>query len=141
MNGADLEAMRAVLDRPGVVAASVFGSRATGRAHPRSDVDVAVWLDPGLEPARRLSTRLALERALAAVCPGGPVDLVVLNDAPLALRHRARAEGRPFLDRDPRTRVRLETDSLIAYLDNAALRRELARGQDARLAEGRFGRP
>jgi hypothetical protein len=31
--------------------------------------------------------------------------------------------------------------SMIAYLDNAVLRRELARGQDARLAEGRFGRP
>jgi predicted nucleotidyltransferase len=123
------------------VSASLFGSRATGRAHPGSDVDIAVWLEPRLDAAHRLRLRLALERALARAHPDPPVDVVVLNDAPLVVRHRAARDGRRVLERDPRTRVQLETAALIAYLDTAALRNELARGQDARLAEGRFGRP
>ena len=45
-----MAALKPVLDREGVVAASVFGSRATGREHGRSDLDVAIWLDPELPP-------------------------------------------------------------------------------------------
>ena len=134
-------ALKPVLDREGVVAASVFGSRATGREHSRSDLDVAIWLDPELPPGERLRLRLAVERAVALADPEGDVDLVVLNDAPLGIRHRAQREGRCFLDRSPRKRVRLETAASIAYLDTAPLRREIARASRARLSDGRFGRP
>jgi predicted nucleotidyltransferase len=123
-----------LLDRDGVVAALLFGSQATGRAGPLSDIDVAVWLDPELDSDARLEMRLRLSAAL------GDVDLVVLNDASPLLIQRARQSGTVLIDRDPRARVRLETRALIEYLDTKPLREELARGTRNRLKEGRFGR-
>src|SRR5437763_135860 len=113
-----------LLDRDGVVAALLFGSQATGRTKPSSDIDIAVWLDPGLQADARLDMRLRLSAALG----NGDVDLVVLNDASPLLIQRARQSGLLMLDRDPRARVRLETKALIDYLDTKALRDELARG-------------
>ncbi len=129
-----------VLDREGVVAAVIFGSRATGDHREGSDLDVGVWLDPLLGTDERLRLRLALDRALAEAGTSAPVDLVVLNGASHALRHRALSTGRRILDRDPRRRVRLETDALISFLDTAPLRATRAVGTRARIAEGRFGR-
>ena len=124
------------LDAEGVVAALLFGSQATGHAHPLSDIDVAVWLDPALDADARLDARLRLSAALGSE----GVDLVILNDASPLLVQRARQTGAVLVDRDPRTRVRLETHALILYLDTKPLREELARGTRHRLAEGRFGR-
>lgn len=129
------------LDRPGVVLASLFGSQVAGTPGPLSDVDVAVWLDPGLNQAERLRARLDLQAAAEGVLGERRVDLVVLNDAPPLLQNRA-ARGRlTLVERDSRARVRLEADALIRFLDTAPLRSELANGLASRLAEGRFGRP
>lgn len=128
--------LAAALDRDGVVAAILHGSQATGRAGPISDIDVGVWVDPRLDAAARLEVRLNLERDL----PDERVDLVVLNDAAPLLAHRARQSGVLLVDRHPRTRMRLETQALIEYLDTNHLREELARATRNRLAEGRFGR-
>lgn len=128
------------LDRDHVVAGMLFGSQATGNTSPLSDVDIAVWLDPDL-PDEKLST-LRSELTLAAVEALGTdeVDVVVLNGAPPLLRHRALKGGTRLFDRDPRTRVRLETAALLDYFDTAPLRTTLAAGRRRRLQEGRFGR-
>ncbi len=128
-----------LLERAEVVAASLFGSRAAGSPRADSDADIAVWLDPSLDPVERLEVGLRLERELAELSDV-PIDVVVLNDASPNIRHRALRDGRRLVDRDPRTRMRLETEALIRYLDTQPLRAELARAQDARLTEGRFGR-
>jgi predicted nucleotidyltransferase len=92
--------------RTDVVAAYLFGSTARGESRADSDVDVAVLFEPppvhtlnGL----RLSLEGALERAL-----GVPVDLVVLNDAPVDLRARILRDGRLLVDRDRAARIRFE---------------------------------
>jgi predicted nucleotidyltransferase len=132
--------LAAVLHRNGVVAASLIGSQATGTAGPLSDVDVAVWLDPQLSPEQRLALRLEISAAGADALGTEEIDVVVLNDAPPLLQHRARQGSMPLVDRDPRTRVRLESRALVEYLDTQHLRDELARGVRNRIAEGRFGR-
>lgn len=132
--------LAASLDQEGVVAALLFGSRATGRPGPLSDVDVAVWLDPGLDPGGRLDARLRLAAAASAALGAEDVDLVVLNDSPPLLRHRARESGIMLVEKDPPARIRLEAGALIEFLDTQPLRDELARGTRHRVAEGRFGR-
>jgi predicted nucleotidyltransferase len=129
-----------VLDRDHVVAGMLFGSQASGKAGPLSDVDIAVWLDPGL-PREELAA-LRAELALAAVEALGTdeVDVVVLNEAPPLLRHRALRGATRLFDRDPRARVRLETAALLDYFDTAPLRETLAAGRRRRIEEGRFGR-
>ncbi len=130
--------LAAALDQEGVVSVALFGSQAIGTAGDLSDVDVAVWLAPGAD--RGLDAQLALTAAASRALETDEIDLVILNDAPPLLRHRAIGSQRVLLDRDPRSRIRLETDALIEYLDTKPLRAELARGLRNRLEEGRFGR-
>jgi predicted nucleotidyltransferase len=91
---------------PLVVAVYLFGSTARGTAGPGSDVDVAVLFEQ--TPPHRLSgPRFTLEGDLEHAL-GRPVDLVVLNDAPVDLRTRVLRDGRLLLDRAPSARIAFE---------------------------------
>lgn len=117
-----------------VLAAWLFGSRARGGERPGSDVDVAILLD-GADEATR-------QRIRADVVAAVPVaDLVVLNDAPIALAYRVLRDGQVLLARDEAARARFWVRTVDRYLDMAPARRMLADGLRHRLEEGRFGRP
>lgn len=135
------ERLAAALDEPGVVSALLFGSQATGKAGPLSDIDVAVWLDPALDARQRQRRQLALTGAVSRALATDEVQVVVLNDATPLLRHRALRDGVRLVDRAPATRIRLEATALLEYLDTAPLRAALAVGLRHRIDEGRFGRP
>jgi predicted nucleotidyltransferase len=135
-----LNRLGAALDVDGVVSAFVFGSMAAGRTTPLSDVDIGVWLDPTLSSSQRLNAQLRLIADAATALHTDEVDVVILNDAPPLLQHRAMRARLPLAERDPKTRVRLEADAQLRYLDTQPLRDEFARGLQERLADGRFGR-
>jgi len=135
-----LERLSNVLDREGVVAAMLIGSQAMGTAGPLSDVDIAVWHDPGLDPPARFDLQLDLVGDAARALDTDEVDIVLLNHAPPLMRHRAIRDGRRLVERDHGERVRLETRAILDYLDTAPLRAELGRGVRRRMKEGRFGR-
>lgn len=137
---AALQRLAAVFDRDGVVAAMLIGSRARASAGPLSDIDVGVWHEPNLGPSERLDLRLELAAAAAAALHTDEVDVVLLNQATPLMRHRAIRDGRPLVERDRRSRVRMETKGILDYLDTKPLRAELARGTRHRIEEGRFGR-
>ncbi len=136
----ELDRLSRALDRPHVVTATLFGSQATGEAGPLSDVDVAVWVAPDLSQEAIAALRAELRLAAVDALGTDEVDMVILNEAPPLLRHRALKGGRRLIDRDPRTRIRLETKALLDYLDTAPLRETLAAGRRRRMQEGRFGR-
>jgi hypothetical protein len=125
---------------PDVAAIYLFGSRAGGHPGPRSDVDLAVVLRAGLEPAARWGKRLDLAADACRRLGTDAVDLVVLEDAPTVLGHRALAHGVLLGDREPRRRVEVAERILRQYLDEAYLRRVLDAGLAQRLREGRFAR-
>ena len=99
--------IRDVLDaRSDVQAVYLFGSIARGTARTGSDVDVGVLFDsPPLRQLNgpRFTIEGELERAL-----GRPVDLVVLNDAPVDLRMRVLRDRRLLIDCDPSARIAFE---------------------------------
>lgn len=140
IDAAKREKLVRALDREHVVAGMLFGSQASGQAGPLSDVDIAVWLDPGLPPRQRSALRAELSLAAVEALGTEEVDVVVLNQAPPLLRHRALKGGLRLFERDPRARVRLETAALLDYFDTAPLRETLAAGRRRRIEEGRFGR-
>lgn len=80
----------------GVVAAYLFGSRAEGRAHRESDVDVGVLVRRDAFPTRlsRSELRVSLGSELISVVGVNQVDLVILNDAPPELGRRIAVHGR-----------------------------------------------
>lgn len=121
---------------PDVLVAYLFGSQARGTAGSRSDVDVAVLLAPDWPPARDLD----LIDAVADVVGSERADVVVLNNAPVALAYRVISDGRPIVVNDEGARVRHWVETVDRYLDMAPLRRTLEQGLRHRLEEDRFGR-
>lgn len=128
------------LDHEGVVAAMLIGSQGRGDPGPLSDVDIAVWHDPDLDSRGRFELQLSLASDAGRALATDEIDVVLLNDAPPLMRHRAIREGKRLAERDRDERVRLETRAILDYLDTAPLRAELGRGVRRRMGEGRFGR-
>ena len=119
----------------------LIGSQARGNPGPLSDVDVAVWHEPGLGPSQRLSLQLGLASAAGQALGSNEVDIVMLNRAPPLLRQRAIRDAVRLVERDPKRRVRFEANALLEFLDTKPLRAEASRGLRKRIEEGRFGRP
>ena len=99
----------------GIAAAYLFGSVARGTAGPDSDVDVGVLFSQ--DPPRTLDgfhfdLEADLQEALDL-----PVQLVVLNHAPVDLIIRVLRDGRLLVDHDRSRRVRFEVRSRNEYWD------------------------
>jgi predicted nucleotidyltransferase len=93
-----IEALRNHLEaRPEILFAYLHGSFLTGG--PYRDIDVAAWVDP-TGGRDRCSGRYALDLSVVLhLALGEPVDVQVLNDAPLAVRYHA-LKGQPLVVRD-----------------------------------------
>ncbi len=110
--------------RSEIVLALLHGSFTRGGAY--RDIDVAVWLDPG-----RLSLderfRYALDLSVHLhVQLGRPIDVRVLNDAPLAFRYHA-LQGRPLVMRDEEFLDELRARTWDDYLDFQPFARQYLR--------------
>ena len=100
-----------------IQAAYVFGSVATGRTRPDSDVDVAVLVDQRVKPAQMLKYRLKLMADLGSALRRSDVDVVVLNEAPPLLAHRVLSQGRRVFERSASARVRFQVKTAARYFD------------------------
>ena len=117
VNRAVLQQLQAIFNRDhiGIVCVYVYGSVARGEARDASDVDVAVLYaqePPPTLDGLGLELGYTLERLL-----GKPVDLIILNRAPLDLIHRVLRDGALVYDGDPSSRVRFEVQARSAYFD------------------------
>ncbi len=102
-------------DAEELVAAYRFGSEARGTARPQSDLDLALLLRVS-PPRTLLAQPFALADDLTAKL-GRPVQIIVLNDAPVDLVHRVLRDGVLLVDRDPSARIRFEVSARNAYFD------------------------
>lgn len=131
----DAAITRCLSEQEGIVAAWLFGSQATGRARPDSDVDVAVLLTGESDVLTCHERRLTLS-ALLEKMTGNRIEIVVLNCAPPVLQHEILAHGRRLFEHDREARVAFEVRAGKIYADLApmraffadALRRELDHG-------------
>jgi predicted nucleotidyltransferase len=124
-------------DRPEILFATVFGSRATGKSRSDSDIDIGVFLQEELSAGERFDKRLELGIELEDL---GKVDVVVLNDVPSLLGHRA-LMGRQLIMRDRKAYVRYFVRTLAFSEDERYWREIHATERKTRLEEGTFGRP
>lgn len=103
----------------------LFGSRATGRHRPNSDVDLAIGLRGGgdLELMSDLHDRVVA--AIDAVVPSERVDLIALSErTPPALRHQVFRHGRLLFAKERERLVRLRTLTAREWGDSEPKRRE-----------------
>ena len=87
----------------------LFGSLARGRSTPLSDVDLAVYLADGVDPA---VTKLDLLGLACDTLGTEEMDLVVLNKASLSLALRIVRDRRVLSERDRCLRARFESLTL-----------------------------
>lgn len=105
----------------GVAAVYLFGSRAAGRAHRESDVDVGVLLRRvHFATARdRFDEGVRLASWLAAELRFPAIDLVVLDDAPPGLAARIVAGGTPLYVADAELEHAFRRDAQLRAADIA----------------------
>ena len=99
---------------PGVLFVYLFGSAATGTRTPRSDVDLAVFVAPGVDAH---AAQLAVARTAARQLGTDAVDVVLLNPAPVSVAGRVLGTRRVLLDRDPYARHRYESSTARLFQD------------------------
>lgn len=97
-----------------IVFAYLFGSQATGRARATSDLDVAVYLQPG---ADAFESRLRIAGVLQSASGREAIDVVVLNTAPLSLAGRVLTTRRVIVDTNPHARHRYESLTAREFAD------------------------
>jgi len=85
-----------------VVSVYLFGSRAEGRAHRESDIDIGVLMDREILPTRRerFDASLLLGAEMGVSLATDHMDLIVLNDAPPLFARRIVTQGRRVFCRD-----------------------------------------
>ena len=114
---------------PGLAAAYLFGSVARGEAKPSSDVDVGLLYVHA--PASTLAEQPLFAAAELESLLGRPVDLVVMNSAPVDLVHRILRDGVLLLQPDPSSRIAFEVRARNAYFDLLPILRRYRRSEDA----------
>jgi len=101
-------------DADGIAAAYLFGSTARGTARSDSDLDIGVLYS--VAPPKTLAGMFDLEGDLE-VALGKPVQVVVLNYAPVDLIIRVLRDGKLLVDRDRSRRIQFEVRSRNEFWD------------------------
>jgi uncharacterized protein len=113
-----LESLLAYLsEQPDVVLVYLFGSHARHQARATSDLDIAVLLDEQeRDPLELLERRLDLGARVQDIMRG-PVDVVLLNRAPLLLQGEVMREGKLLYEADRAARVEYEVRARTLWFD------------------------
>ena len=110
MKKPDLERLSDRISKYPVIIAYLFGSEAKSTSGALSDIDIAVFIDKGIDKSGRFDLRLRLSNELSAIM-ARMVDLVILNDTPVQLSFEI------IFCSDESTKVDVETEILSRYLD------------------------
>ena len=110
--------------RPEIVLALLHGSFPDGGTH--RDIDVALWLDP-IRLSREERFRYAVDLSVQLhLQMASPIDVRVLNDAPLAFRYHA-LQGRLLVVRDETFLDELRARTWDDYFDFRPFARQYLR--------------
>lgn len=121
-----------------VVAAYLFGSAATGRMRPGSDIDIALLLaETGNVPDRKT----LLDRLLPLLCRAlrGDVHLLFLNDASYLARAQVFRKGELLYVRDHQQLAMFRMKSTVLLAEFAPYARMTRRGLQNRLVKTHGG--
>ena len=102
-----------------IAAAYLFGSFVKEEAF--SDIDLGILMNTDFE--RPLEYELELESRLERILKY-PVDIRIINGAPLSFCQNVIRHGRVIVDRDPNLRADFEGQTLKQYFDFARFRRQ-----------------
>jgi predicted nucleotidyltransferase len=112
--------LRGVFDH---MAGYIFGSVASGRARPNSDIDIAVLVDASARRRNLLKYRLELMADFGSALGRNDIDVVVMNEAPPALAQNIIGRGTLVFERSRSARVAFQVRALNLFMDTEPMRR------------------
>jgi predicted nucleotidyltransferase len=104
--------------RKDVIFAYLFGGLAKGDATPLSDVDIAVYLDEGVDC---IEAKLDILEDLIDILNTDEIDLIVLNQSSLSLKMNVIRSNRLIVDKQPFTRHAHDSLVMRKYFDYSRL--------------------
>ncbi len=126
--------------QPDVAVAYLFGSVARGRAHSRSDVDVAVLFDDRLDHFQRAERFLEILGQIPSDLATREIDIRMLNDAAPVFLAQVVGLGRLIYARSRKEEIEFRVHAMTAYADTQPLREFFKRALFREIEEGNFGR-
>jgi len=134
-------ALREALQRrPEVLEAYVFGSFARAEEQPHSDLDVAVYVDPGAADSAGLGLDVDIATELMRALRTNRIEVILLNAAPPLLYHRVLRDGIRLFARDLAATTVREGRALSRFCDYVPQLAKIRAAHSARRARGEFGR-
>lgn len=125
--------------RGDVLEGYVFGSTARDKIQPHSDVDVAIYLDPGEAADSGFGPDAEIAADLMRALGKNRVDVVVLNRASPLVYHRVLRDGIRVFARDLRATTTREGRALSRYCDYVPQLAKVNAAIDRRRERGAFG--
>ncbi|MFQ5706691.1 MAG: nucleotidyltransferase domain-containing protein [bacterium] len=116
--------------------AYLFGSAACERPTPISDVDVAVYLNDKIDLSAHWRLRVRLIGQVMDTLGTDSVDLVILNECPILLRHEVLKNGVLLYCQHPGKRIEFVTNTIREYCDTSHLRDFHMKAAKERLSTG-----
>lgn len=115
----DIEKLKDIFkDYPYIASAYLFGSQASGKIGPMSDVDIAVLLKDNAPKGRELIHKMDyLAYKTQEAFQVKEVDLIELNRQGLIFVHNVLKTGKLIYDSDPGFRIRFVTKVISNYCD------------------------
>ena len=125
--------------KPEIVFAYLFGSVAKGTAVNKSDVDVAVFLDPSFELNEEGFGYLSVLTEELSALLGIRVDVVILNSARIVLKHQVLKSGILIYTKSNEARRAFHERTIRDYLDFKPALQVQREYMHKRLLNGTFG--
>jgi predicted nucleotidyltransferase len=105
-------------DYPYIVSAYLFGSQASGKTKPMSDVDIAILLRDNAPKGRKLiHEEDYLAYRITKAIQAKEVDLIELNRQGLIFVHNVLKTGKLIYDADPDFRIKFVSKVISDYCD------------------------
>ncbi|HBV01391.1 MAG TPA: hypothetical protein DEF00_03300 [Candidatus Taylorbacteria bacterium] len=97
----------------------LFGSQATGKTHPKSDIDIGVIAESDLD----YQNTYQLEQELAPIFRRRDIEAVNLNSVSPLLLFRVASQGRLLYEAHAGEFIKLKVRALRRYVETAPLRK------------------
>lgn len=106
-----------------ILFAILFGSLAKGTSNKMSDIDIAVMINPNFNKTYPFGYQAELITDLMQVLKRNDIDVVILNKAPISLKHEILRYGKFIYIRDKQARIKFQIDTINQYEDYKMLYR------------------
>jgi len=97
--------------------AYLFGSSATGKVNPLSDIDIAVQIRDSISVKDKLELQLHLLSELTSIFNTDKIDLIIMNDVSISLNYEIIKYNYPVYIKNKEDKVDFEHKILSMYLD------------------------